>query len=55
MKPKLRRVFGLAVAILVFTMSMQVSAATDGQLLLGAADGPSLNLLPLPYPLLDDI
>ncbi|TNF56584.1 MAG: folate-binding protein [Burkholderiales bacterium] len=36
-------------------VSMQVSAATDGQLLLGAADGPSLNLLPLPYPLLDDI
>jgi tRNA-modifying protein YgfZ len=36
-------------------VSMQVSAAVDGQLHLGAAAGPTLTLLPLPYPLLDDI
>jgi tRNA-modifying protein YgfZ len=39
-------------------VSMQVSAAADAggaQLRLGAADGPALDLLPLPYPLLEDI
>ena len=36
-------------------VSMQVAAASGGALTLGAADGPSLTLLPLPYPLLDDI
>ena len=36
-------------------VSMQTSAALDGSLHAGAADGPLLTLLPLPYPLLDDI
>jgi tRNA-modifying protein YgfZ len=36
-------------------VSMQTSAAEGGTLHLGAADGPLLTLLPLPYPLLDDI
>ena len=36
-------------------VSMQTSAALDGSLHAGAASGPLLNLLPLPYPLLDDI
>jgi len=36
-------------------VSMQVNAAADGVVRLGAADGPELELLPLPYPLLDDI
>ncbi len=36
-------------------VSMQVAAASGGALTLGAADGPGLTLLPLPYPLLDDI
>jgi tRNA-modifying protein YgfZ len=39
----------------VAIVSMQVSAATDGQLHLGGADGSLLTLLSLPYPLLDDI
>lgn len=36
-------------------VSMQVSSASGGVLTLGASDGPVLALLPLPYPLLDDI
>ncbi|MES2053664.1 MAG: folate-binding protein [Pseudomonadota bacterium] len=39
-------------------VSMQTSAASDagnGRLTLGHADGPALTLLPLPYPLLEDI
>lgn len=36
-------------------VSMQTSAATDGSLHAGAAAGPELKLLPLPYALLDDI
>ena len=36
-------------------VSMQVAAALAGGLTLGAPDGPAINLLPLPYPLLDDI
>lgn len=36
-------------------VSMQTSAAEGGGLHLGAADGPVLTLLPLPYPLLSDI
>jgi len=36
-------------------VSMQTSAATQGSLHAGSADGPVLRLLPLPYPLLDDI
>lgn len=39
-------------------VSMQTSAASDagnGHLTLGYADGPVLTLLPLPYPLLEDI
>ena len=36
-------------------VSMQTSAAAGGQLHAGSADGPALTLLPLPYPLLDDI
>lgn len=36
-------------------VSMQVTAASGGALTLGAADGPGLTVLPLPYPLLDDI
>jgi folate-binding protein YgfZ len=36
-------------------VSMQTSAAAGGQLHAGSATGPALSLLPLPYPLLDDI
>lgn len=36
-------------------VSMQTSAALDGSLNAGSASGPLLTLLPLPYPLLDDI
>jgi len=36
-------------------VSMQTSAALDGSLHAGSASGASLTLLPLPYPLLDDI
>jgi tRNA-modifying protein YgfZ len=36
-------------------VSMQTSAAAAGRLTLGTADGPELQLLPLPYPLLEDI
>ena len=36
-------------------VSMQTSAASGGALTLGSSSGASLNLLPLPYPLLDDI
>ena len=36
-------------------VSMQVSAAGGGRLTLGAADGPGLELLPLPYELLADV
>lgn len=35
--------------------SLQTSATTDGQLHAGAANGPALTLLPLPYPLLEDV
>jgi len=36
-------------------VSMQTSAAASGRLSSGTADGDVLQLLPLPYPLLDDI
>jgi folate-binding protein YgfZ len=36
-------------------VSMQVAAAEGGRLTLGSADGPALQLQPLPYPLLADI
>ncbi len=36
-------------------VSMQTSAAEAGGLTLGSATGPALTLLPLPYPLLEDI
>ena len=36
-------------------VSMQVSASTDGKLTLGSANGAKITLLPLPYPLLEDI
>jgi len=36
-------------------VSLQISAAEAGALRLGAAEGPALSLLPLPYPLRDDI
>jgi folate-binding protein YgfZ len=36
-------------------VSMQTSAAAQGSLHAGSASGPALRLLPLPYPLLDDI
>lgn len=36
-------------------VSMQVSAADGGKLSLGSATGANITLLPLPYPLLDDI
>ncbi|WP_249931382.1 folate-binding protein [Ramlibacter sp. 2FC] len=36
-------------------VSLQISAAETGALRLGAADGPALSLLPLPYSLRDDI
>lgn len=36
-------------------VSLQISAAAQGSLHAGSADGPALQLLPLPYPLLDDI
>jgi folate-binding Fe-S cluster repair protein YgfZ len=36
-------------------VSLQTSAAAQGSLHAGSASGPALQLLPLPYPLLDDI
>jgi folate-binding protein YgfZ len=36
-------------------VSMQTQAASEGQLHAGTAAGPALQLLPLPYPLLDDL
>ena len=36
-------------------VSMQTSAALDGQLTLGSSAGEVMTLLPLPYPLLEDI
>ena len=36
-------------------VSMQTSAALEGSLHAGSASGVALTLLPLPYPLLDDI
>jgi folate-binding protein YgfZ len=36
-------------------ISLQISAATGSGLRLGQADGPAIELLPLPYPLLEDI
>ena len=36
-------------------VSMQTSAASGGALTVGGPQGAALNLLPLPYPLLDDI
>jgi folate-binding protein YgfZ len=36
-------------------VSMQTAAALDGQLSALTADGPVLTLLPLPYPLLEDL
>ena len=36
-------------------VSLQTSAAAQDRLHAGKADGPALQLLPLPYPLLDDI
>lgn len=37
------------------TVSMQTSAATSGSLHAGSVSGPALQLLPLPYPLLEDV
>ena len=36
-------------------ISIQTSAAASGSLHIGAAGGATLSLLPLPYPLLEDI
>ncbi len=36
-------------------VSLQTAAAQAGQLKLGAADGPALQIQPLPYALLEDI
>ena len=36
-------------------VSMQVSVSVGGKLALGSANGASISLLPLPYPLLEDI
>ncbi len=36
-------------------VSMQVSASENGDLRLDSASGPALSLLPLPYPLVDDV
>jgi folate-binding protein YgfZ len=36
-------------------VSMQISAAEGGKLSLGSANGANITLLPLPYPLLEDI
>jgi tRNA-modifying protein YgfZ len=36
-------------------VSMQVSATVGGKLTLGSASGADITLLPLPYPLLEDI
>ena len=36
-------------------VSMQVSAITGGKLTLGSSNGTNITLLPLPYPLLEDI
>jgi tRNA-modifying protein YgfZ len=36
-------------------VSMQISAANGGKLTLGSATGANITLLPLPYPLLEDI
>ena len=36
-------------------VSMQISASASGKLTLGAANGANITLLPLPYPLLEDI
>ena len=36
-------------------VSLQISAAQEGSLQVGATDGVALALLPLPYALLDDI
>jgi folate-binding protein YgfZ len=36
-------------------VSMQISASAGGKLTLGAANGANITLLPLPYPLLEDI
>ncbi|MBU4324729.1 MAG: tRNA-modifying protein YgfZ, partial [Gammaproteobacteria bacterium] len=37
------------------TVSMQTSAVAGGSLHAGSATGPELHLLPLPYPLLEDV
>jgi folate-binding Fe-S cluster repair protein YgfZ len=39
----------------VAVLELQLSATESSSLHLGAADGPRLNLLPLPYTLRDDI
>ncbi len=39
----------------VAVASLQLSALTSGSLHLGSAQGPVLTLLPLPYPLLEDV
>jgi folate-binding Fe-S cluster repair protein YgfZ len=39
----------------VAVVELQLSATENSSLQLGAADGPALNLLPLPYALRDDI
>ena len=36
-------------------VSMQTTASTGGKLTLGALNGATITLLPLPYPLLEDI
>jgi folate-binding Fe-S cluster repair protein YgfZ len=39
----------------VAIVSLQTSAADGQKLSIGSADGPAISLLPLPYPLLEDI
>jgi hypothetical protein len=39
----------------VAIVELQLSATENSTLHLGATDGPVLSLLPLPYPLRDDI
>jgi hypothetical protein len=39
----------------VAVLELQLSATENSNLHLGAADGPVLSLMPLPYPLRDDI
>jgi hypothetical protein len=46
---------GLAASGFDAIVSLQISAAQASELHLGSPGGPRLSLLPLPYPLLEDI